>query len=187
MANYKTIALSEEQYYEIIDTIENGFLTSRPNPTIAMMLKLEANLGLRISDIIKLTLNSIVYESGRYHLDIYEKKTDKYRNFTVPLEIVEYLRKYAKANNIKDNEQLFSITAHSVQKHLKKACDYLGFKNISTHSFRKFFATSIYKDNEYDIVLVQKLLQHSSPAVTQRYIGISVKQIETALNKHIKL
>lgn len=187
MANYKTIAVSEEQYIEILNTIDKGFLTSRPNPKVSAVLRLEANLGLRISDILQLTLDDIVYDSGRYRLDITEQKTGKKREFTVPLEIVEYLRQYNKKNGIKDNELIFTITERAVQKHLKKACDYLGYENISTHSFRKFFATSIYKDNDYDIVLVQKLLQHSSPAVTQRYIGISQKQIESALNKHIKL
>jgi integrase len=187
MANYKTLAVSEEQYTEILNTIDSGFLTSRPNPAVSTILRLEANLGLRISDILKLTLDSIVYDNGRYRLDITEKKTEKKREFTVPLQIVEYLRQYNKKNNIKDDELIFKITERAVQKHLKKACDYLGFENISTHSFRKFFATSIYKDNDFDIVLVQKLLQHSSPETTQRYIGISTKQVESALNNHIKL
>lgn len=187
MANYKTLALSEEQYNEILNTIDSGFLTSRPNYTVSSILRLEANLGLRISDILKLTLDSLVYENGRYRLDITEQKTGKKREFTVPLQIVEYLRQYNKKNGIKDNELIFTITERAVQKHLKKACDYLGYENISTHSFRKFFATSIYKDNDYDIALVQRLLQHSSPETTQRYIGISEKQIESALSKHIKL
>lgn len=187
MANYKTLAVSKEQYLDIITTIENGFLNSRPNFKVSTVLKLEANLGLRISDILNLTLDNIIYENGRYRLDIVEQKTSKKREFTVPLELVEYLRRYAKRNKIKDDELLFDITERAVQKHLKKVCDYLGYKNISTHSFRKFFATTIYKDNDYDIVLVQKLLQHSSPETTQRYIGISQKQVETALNNHIIL
>jgi integrase len=187
MANYKTLALSEEQYSTILNTIESGFLTSRPNPKVAAVLRLEANLGIRISDILELTLDDIVYESGRYRLDITEEKTGKKREFTVPLEIVEYIRQYNKQNNIKDNEIIFPITERAVQKHLHKVCDYLGYERISTHSFRKFFATSIYKDNDFDIVLVQKLLQHSSPETTQRYIGISQKQVEQALSKHIRL
>ena len=59
--------------------------------------------------------------------------------------------------------------------------------NIGTHSFRKYFATEIYKDNDYNIVLVQQLLQHSSVAITQRYIGITSKIQEDALQKHIHL
>ena len=91
MANYKTKAVSEEQYNEILKTIDTGFLTSRPNPQISTILRLEANLGLRISDILNLTLNDFVYDIGRFRLDITEQKTGKKREFTVPLQIYEYL------------------------------------------------------------------------------------------------
>lgn len=82
---------------------------------------------------------------------------------------------------------IFPITERAIQKHLAAVSDYLGLENIGTHSFRKMFATQIYKDNDYNVVLVQQLLQHSSPSVTQKYIGISSKDIETALKKHIYL
>ena len=60
-----------------------------------------------------------------------------------------------------------------MQKYLKKVVDYLGYEEpIGSHSFRKYFATEIYRQNNYDIVLVQKLLQHSSVATTQRYIDV---------------
>ena len=39
----------------------------------------------------------------------------------------------------------------------------------------------------YDIALVQRLLQHSSAAVTQRYIGIGPKRIEAAIETHVQL
>ena len=39
-------------------------------------------------------------------------------------------------------------------------------------------------ENDYNIALVQKLLQHSTAAVTQNYIGIQPQQIENALKKH---
>ena len=33
------------------------------------------------------------------------------------------------------------------QKQLQIVCDYLGYEGISTHSFRKWYATEIYKAN----------------------------------------
>ena len=38
-----------------------------------------------------------------------------------------------------------------------------------------------------DIALVQRLLQHSSAAVTQRYIGIEPERIEQAIEGHAQL
>ena len=161
MANMKTRVLTTEQYKEIIQTMREGFTGCRPNNRIATALVLEANLGIRISDIVKLRLCDIVRDGGRYHLEITEQKTGKRRVFTVPDSIYGYIVTYAMDNGIGKDERLFPI--------------------------RKFFATEIYKNNGYDIALVQQLLQHSSTAVTQRYIGIAPQRIEAALSAHSNL
>lgn len=70
------------------------------------------------------------------------------------------------------------MTEQTVQRHLKAVCDYLGYRDISTHSFWKYYATEIYKNSHYNIALVQQLLQHSSAAVTQRYIGIQPREVQ---------
>ena len=184
MANKRTRALTVEEYNQIIDTMRTGFAGCRPNDRIATALIIEANLGIRISDILKLKLSDIVKEGSRYRLNIIEQKTKKNRNFTVPFEIFQYIKIYCLVNGIKDNEIIFPITERAVQKQLKIVTDWLELDSISTHSFRKFFATQVYQNNDYNIILVQQLLQHSSPAVTQRYIGVSSKDIETALSKH---
>lgn len=185
--NKKTLALTNEQYADIIATIRSGFLDSRPNNRVATSLVLESNLGLRISDILQLRLNDIVKDGERYRLDITEQKTKKKREFTVPPEIYNFIKQYCIDNEIKSTEIIFPISERAIQKHLKKVCDYLGYEGIGTHSFRKFFATNIYQNNDYNIVLVQQLLQHSDPKITQRYIGISSKELELALQKNINL
>lgn len=186
------MALSNEQYVEIIQTIQNGFMCEdghkvKPNKRIATALILEANLGLRISDILSLRLSSIIKDGNRYRLNIVEKKSKLKRKFTVPIDVVVFIQDYALENNINPNARLFDISEPNVQNHLQLVCDYLGYENVSTHSFRKFFASSIYMNNGYNIELVRVLLQHSSVATTQRYIGLQRKEVEEALQKHIIL
>lgn len=190
--NKKTIALTEEQYKEIISTMTSGFTcldghVVKPNKRIATALSLEANLGLRISDILQLRLSSIIRDGNRYRLNIVEQKTKKKREFTVPTDIYIYIQNYALENNISPAAKLFDMSERAVNKHLKLVCDYLGYSGIGSHSFRKYFATSIYVNNHYDINLVRVLLQHSSTVTTQRYIGLQSKEIENALQNHIKL
>lgn len=190
--NKKTVALTEEQYKSIIGTIHDGFICAdghivKSNKRIATALSLEANLGLRISDILQLRLSGIIHDGNRYRLNIVEKKTKKKREFTVPIEIYSFIQNYALENNINPAAKLFDISERTVQNHLQLICEHLGYENISTHSFRKYFATSIYVNNNYNIELVRVLLQHSSVATTQRYIGIGSKEIECALQNHIKL
>lgn len=189
--NKKTVALTFDQYQNIINTIKNGFCYAgrdyQPNERIATALMLEANLGLRIGDVLHLHACDIVKDGNRYRLDISEEKTEKSRYFTVTSEIRDFIEEYRKNRNLSESQRLFDLSERQVQKHLKAACDFLGLSGISTHSFRKFFATEIYINNDYNIELVRQLLQHSSTAVTQRYIGIQQKQVETALKNHVRL
>lgn len=188
--NKKTRTLSIEEYELIINTIRNGFnytIEFRPNERIANILILEANLGVRIGDLLNLKLMDFVKDGKRYRLDIIEEKTGKSRTFTVPMDIYNFIKIYCLENNIKSKAKIFPITERAVQKHLKAVCSYLNLSNISTHSFRKFFATQIYINNNYDVALVCELLQHSSVKTTQKYIGINNNKIENALKNHIYL
>lgn len=185
--NKRTVALTADQYKEIISTLKKGFSGSRPNEPVATALMLEANLGLRISDILKLQLSAVVKDGDRYRLNITEQKTGKARIFTVPLALYQFIRCYCLDHEISEDQRIFPMTERTVQRHLKLACDYLGYTGISTHSFRKYYATEIYKDSHYNIALVQQLLQHSSAAVTQRYIGIQQREVEEAIEGHLQL
>lgn len=181
------MALTEEQYRNLIDTIRTGFLNCRPSEKVATCLVLEANLGLRISDILELRLDDIIADGDRYRLDIVEIKTKKRRTFTVPIQIRSYLQDYCLRHSIRPDEKLFDISERQVQRKLQQAADYLGYKRIGTHSFRKFFATRIYLNNNYNIVLVKELLQHSTATITQRYIGIGHQELENALRNNLEI
>lgn len=185
--NKTTVSLTQEQYTEIIKTMKEGFSGCRPNSRVAMALTIEANLGLRVSDIVQLKLKDIIRDGERYRLDIVEQKTGKKRTFTVPTALYQYIQQYCIDNDLKSTDIIINVSERAVQKQLKLVCDYLGYEGIGTHSFRKFFATNIYVNSNYNISLVQTLLQHSSPSITQRYIGIGSKELETALEQNLNL
>ena len=181
------VALTNEQYTAIINAMNNGCGGLRKNPRISAILMMEANLGMRVGDILRMRLCDIVSDGGRFRLNMTEEKTGKKRRFSVPVAVYDFLRTYAETNGIAEDERLFPVTERAVQKHLKDVCDYLGIRNVSTHSFRKWYATSIYNATGHDIILVQHLLQHSSPTTTRRYIGIAEEKIESAIANHVQL
>lgn len=176
-------ALTTAQYTALITAIRKGGKGFRPNPRVAAALTIEGNLGLRIGDVLRLKMSDIVRGTTGYRLNIIEQKTGKKRRFSVPDEVYSFLRDYCTTYGIEDDEQMFPITVRMVQSHLKKVCEALGYTNVSTHSFRKWCATDIYNAT-HDIVLVQHLLQHSSAAITQRYIGIDDEKVNQAIGKH---
>ena len=114
--NKKTVALTTEQYKEIITTMKQGGCGFLPNERVATALVLEGNLGLRISDIIKLRLADIINDGGRYRLAITEQKTGKQRIFTVPLVIYQYMENYCLRNHIGYNDLMFPLTTRAIQK-----------------------------------------------------------------------
>lgn len=189
--NKRTRAIDEDTYKLIIATMKNGFthegVQYKANERIATVLVLEYNLGLRVGDILQLKVDSFVKDGSRYRLDMYEQKTNKYRNFTVPNEVYQFVRDYAYAHNISSKTKLFPITERAVLKHLKSVCAYLGVEGVASHSFRKGFATNVYVNNHYNIELVRILLNHASVTTSQRYIGIGSKELEDAIQKNICL
>lgn len=128
-------------------------------------------------------MSSFIKDGSRYRLDIREQKTKKVRIFTVPVEVYSFIQDYAISNSFGVDTKLFDISERQVQRHLNKVFKKMNLplRNYGSHSFRKYFATQVYLNNEFNIELVRVLLQHSSVAITQRYIGISTKQVEDAL------
>lgn len=186
MANKKCLALTDEEYEKCIQLIRSGFeldgVHIKPNDRIATICIIQSCLGLRLGDILKLRMSSFVKDGNRYRLDIREQKTNKSRQFTVPVEIYSFIQEYAIDRGISKDAKLFDISERQVQRHLN-----LVFKKMhlvgshSSHSFRKRFITKIYNENNHDIELCRILLQHSSVQITQRYIGIRSEQVESAL------
>ena len=101
--------------------------------------------------------------------------------------VKQYIENYCLRNGIGARDRIFPLTERAIQKQLAIVCDYLGYEGIGTHSFRKWYATEIYKANGCDIALVQRLLQHSSAETTQRYIGMEPQRIEKAIEGHATL
>lgn len=185
--NKRCVALTTEQYKHSIELLRNGFMLEgvliKPNQRIATLEVLQASLGLRLGDTLSLKMSSFIKDGTRYRLDIFEEKTKKVRNFTVPIEIYSFIQQYALDNGIGMERKLFDISKRQVERHLNKVFSKmeLPLRNYGSHSYRKYFATQVYVNNEMNIELVRVLLQHSSVAITQRYIGIGQKQIEEAL------
>ena len=182
-----TRALTEAEYREIIRVMREGRVCFfKPNHRAAMALVLEANLGIRVSDIVKLRLSDIVRDGDRWRLSIVEQKTGKPRWFTVPDEIRAGIVDYCYQNGIGQNDPIVGIARRSVQDALKKVCDFLELDRVGTHSFRKYFAKKVYEANGSDVELVREILQHTSLETTQRYLKTTSERVDRALNGSVE-
>jgi integrase len=189
--NKKCVALSQDEYQRCIELLRNGFMLEgvlvKPNERIATIEVLQATLGLRLGDVLRLKLSSFIRDGDRWRLDIKEQKTGKLRTFTVPNEVYSFVQDYCIEGGISKDAKLFDISKRQVERHLNKVFMKMGLslRSYGSHSFRKLFATQVYIDSEYNAELVRVLLQHSSLNTTQRYLSIGSKQIEDALARTV--
>ena len=175
--------LEYDEYMTIITLCQKGFTYKdeygvkhifRPNKQLAMTFILQANLGLRISDVLKLKPSTFKNDK----LEVIEKKTGKLQYRTINRNLKELIYEYALENNIKSNDYLIKVKVRAIQKQLAIIANYLNLTNISSHSFRKLFGVTVYNQTNGNIELLKELFNHSSISTTQRYIKVSQKQID---------
>ena len=147
------------------------------------------NTGLRVSDLLGLDVSDV---KNKTYIEIREKKTGKYKRFPLNDKLKKLIREYLKVREkqyaIGEGEPLFvgkkhhRLTRSQVFRFIKDACAKLGLQgNYSTHTMRKTFGYHHYKKFN-DIALLQKILNHSSPLITLRYIGIDQETIDISYN-----
>lgn len=175
--------LEREEYEKIISLCKTGFTYSdeygvphvfRPNKQLGMTFILQATLGLRIADVMK--LKPVTFKNDK--LEIIEKKTGKLQYRTINKNLKELIYEYAMENNIKSNDYIIKVTVRAIQKQLDIITKYLGLSNISSHSFRKLFGVTVYNQTNGNIELLKELFNHSDISTTQRYIKVSQKEID---------
>ena len=175
--------LEYDEYMTIITLCQKGFTYKdksgidhifRPNKQLAMTFILQANLGLRISDVLKLKPST--FKNNK--LEVIEKKTGKLQYRTINRNLKELIYEYALENNIKSNDYLIQVKVRAIQKQLAIIANYLNLTNISSHSFRKLFGVTVYNKTNGNIELLKELFNHSNISTTQRYIKVSQKQID---------
>jgi integrase len=178
-----TRPLELDEFEKIIILLNTGFEyvgtdnkkhKFRPQPDVALAVSLEATLGLRISDVLRLKVKN--FKKNR--LEILEKKTNKLQYREINPEVSDYIRDYALNNNLGLDDYIIKVKTRWIQSRIKIVREYLELTNISTHSFRKLFANYIYNESKGDIELVKNLLNHSSITVTQQYLRTSQQKMD---------
>jgi len=159
-----------------------------------LLFVLGINTGLRISDILALKWSSFINGGGRLlksgdQLNVVEIKTKKIKNFMINKSVAEALKLYYDSlGSVNPDDPVFSsrktadgtlqpITRIAAWQMLNRYANMVGLDDgIGTHTLRKTFGYHLYKKG-VALEYIQKMLNHSSPAITLRYIGITQEQL----------
>ncbi|MFC0417917.1 site-specific integrase [Cytobacillus solani] len=141
------------------------------------------NTGLRISDLLALRVGDV---RGKSHIIITEQKTGKLKRFKINNELQQHISKFTINKNTATylfQSRRGQDRIHRVQawKILNAAAQEVGLSEIGTHTLRKTFGYHFYQKYK-DVAVLQQIFNHSSPAVTMRYIGINQDIMDEAVD-----
>ncbi len=141
--------------------------------------------GLAFVDVKSLCKQDIVGSEGRFWIKKKRQKTKNWCHIPLLEPALEILKKYE--NNpvcLKSGFLLPVLTNQKMNAYLKEIADLTGIeKNLSTHTARHTFATTVTLGNQVSMEVVSKMLGHSSSNMTKRYARVMDDLIEKDMRK----
>lgn len=182
---YSNTTADYMQWNEMTNLVRK--LTKDKNYKMSLLIAIGCFWGLRISDILALRWNQILDVD---EFTIQEKKTGKSRTIRINSQLRRHIADcYKLINPVSSKSPVFISrkgTVYSVQrinvllKEIKKEYR-LKVKNFSCHSLRKTFGRQVYNQNsdnaELALVKLMELFNHSSVAITKRYLGLRTEEL----------
>lgn len=153
--------------------------------------KVGVNTALRISDLLSLTMEDVrTLDTDNPALSVIEQKTGKLRRIVVNQTALTVMQRrlienpddawlfQSEAANRNRREPPKPINRRSVSRVFEKVGRRVAPKVVlGTHSMRKTRGYAMHKAGR-SIESIAKVLNHSSPAVTMRYIGLVQQDID---------
>jgi integrase len=150
------------------------------NYKLGFLVVFGINAGLRISDILKLKHEDLENDS----ISLVESKTNKKRIIRLNDNIKNAYELLKTRTDVRVGYIYFNqSTVITVQYVNRKLKEMFATKNvaISSHSLRKTFGRQVWSNNnETDkaLLYLSELFNHSSPAITKRYLGIRQEELD---------
>ena len=152
------------------------------------------NSGLRVQDLLALKVGDLREAKVGDRVILREKKTGKENVFIMNKEIKLALDDYLTEFGSGDDHFLFKsrkgsnspLTTYAVTMYVQQWCDAINLHiNAGAHTLRKTWCYHQRKTHGTSWEVIAKRLNHSSPSITRRYIGVKEEEVEEVLMKSI--
>ena len=162
---------------EIHRLFSDGFQSERDRTLFSICLY----TGCRISEALLLTPDDVAGDSITFR-----KANTKGKSATRQVPISPQLRSRL-ANYSCDKRYLFPgrhglghMSRGAADQILRKACDLVGLKGVSTHSFRRTALTKMHNEG-IPLRVIQRISGHKTLQALQRYLEVGEEQVESAI------
>ena len=153
------------------------------------LFSLGINVAFRASDLLKLKVSQVKDLKPGDNLVTREKKTRKVRPVTLNNTAFQAIQPLLDAP---DDAPLFRsqrggpLTVGTLGNKVKEWCAKCGLKgSYSSHTLRKTFGRMQVVHFGVPVYVLTEIFQHSSPAVTMRYLGLQPDDISRAYQNEL--
>ncbi len=157
------------------------------NYRMSLLIGCGAFFGLRISDLLSLSWDMLLYED---QFTIREKKTGKRRVVRINSDFQRHINNCYRALKIDDDTEkcflsqkksVYSIQrVNAILKEIKRNYN-LKIQNFSTHTLRKTFGRKVFEsageNANLALVRLSELFNHSNVSITKIYLGIRQEEL----------
>jgi integrase len=166
---------------------------TKDSPRDHLLFLLGINNGLRAADLLRLKVGDVRNMRVGDTLAIKESKTQKENILVVNKTVHKALRAYLDNTQPGDEDFLFAsrkgngpLQSQAVSKLVKKWTKAVNLKgNYGAHSLRKTWGFIQRTVHGVGFEIICKRYNHSSPAITMRYLGIQDKEVHSSLMNEI--
>ena len=163
------------------------------NPRDHLLFVMGINNGLRACDLVRVKVGDFRYLEVGDTLTIKESKTGKDNILVVNKTVYKALQTYLETVRPDDGAYLFAsrkgeshLQSQAVSKLVKKWTRAINLKgNYGAHTLRKTWGYIQRTMHGVGFEIICKRYNHSSPAITMRYLGIQDKEVHGVLMNEI--
>ncbi|RIV17895.1 recombinase [Alicyclobacillaceae bacterium I2511] len=182
------ISLAHKERVYLTQAEMDQFIPAIDSPLIRRVAQCLTQTGLRISECLSLTLETVDLENRQIH--VLAGKGNKDRTVPISDKLYEQLTHYLHeerplrtSNRFFATKQSGRLSRASVNGAFQRATQRLGWeKHVTAHILRHSFASALLK-NGVGLLQVQKLLGHASLTVTSVYTHSSLEDLTKAVNQ----
>ena len=132
-----------------------------------LILELMARGGMRVGEVLKLTVDDIQDRK----LVIRDPKSGKEREYIfIPQKVADRLKEYIRENDIEGNQRIFSIGYEAARAMVRKAGKLVGIR-LRPHDLRRHAASFASRSGVPIEIISKIILRHTNLSTTQMYLG----------------
>jgi len=142
------------------------------------ILQLMLHTGLRVSEIVELRQEDMMFDNPGLRLRVRNGQEDKIRYLPLCNEVCKSLNEYldmrpkaAVTDHFFLNQQGHAVSDRTVQRIISDSARAAGLEGISAQSLRRTFALQLL-DETNDLELVSERLGHQNSAITAQYLAV---------------